>query len=80
VTGAQRGEKAIAVPTLIQTGYGEREGQAPRALDIGKPLGTVVAGQKHALVHAFLAKHYTGVVGSDLRDPMGTATTVDHHS
>lgn len=67
-------------PTLIQTGYGEREGQAPRALDIGKPLGTVVAGQKHALVQAFLAKHYTGVVGSDLRDPMGTATTVDHHS
>jgi len=70
----------LVVPTLVQTGYGEREGQAPRALDIGKPLGTVVAGQKHALVSAFLAKHYTGVVGSDLADPMGTATTVDHHS
>jgi DNA (cytosine-5)-methyltransferase 1 len=67
-------------PVLVQTGYGEREGQAPRALDLGKPLGTVVAGQKHALVSAFLAKHYTGVVGSDLADPMGTATTVDHHS
>lgn len=80
VTGAQRGEKALRVPTLVQTGYGEREGQAPRALDLGKPLGTVVAGQKHALVSAFLAKHYTGVVGSDLADPMGTATTVDHHS
>jgi DNA (cytosine-5)-methyltransferase 1 len=69
-----------AAATLVQTGYGEREGQAPRALDLGKPLGTVVAGQKHALVSAFLAKHYTGVVGSDLHDPMGTATTVDHHS
>ena len=80
VTGAQRGEKALIVSTLVQTGYGEREGQAPRALDIGKPLGTVVAGQKHALVSAFLAKHYTGVVGSDLAAPMGTATTVDHHS
>lgn len=80
VTGAQRGEKALIVPTLVQTGYGEREGQAPRALDISKPLGTVVAGQKHALVSAFLAKHYTGVVGSDLAAPMGTATTVDHHS
>lgn len=66
--------------TMVQTGYGEREGQAPRALDIGKPLGTVVAGQKHALVQAFLAKHYTGVVGSELRSPLGTATTVDHHS
>jgi DNA (cytosine-5)-methyltransferase 1 len=80
ITGAQRGEKALCVPTLVQTGYGEREGQAPRALDLGKPLGTVVAGQKHALVSAFLAKHYTGVVGSALPDPMGTATTVDHHS
>ena len=30
--------------TMVQTGHGEREGQAPRALDIDKPLGTVVAG------------------------------------
>jgi DNA (cytosine-5)-methyltransferase 1 len=74
------GNHALVAPTLIQTGYGEREGQAPRALNIGKPLGTVVSGQKHALVSAFLAKHYTGVVGSELSDPMGTATTVDHHS
>lgn len=109
--------KALVVPTLVQTGYGEREGQAPRALDLHKPLGTVVAGQKHALVTAFLnehaqasnqrvmpidepmrtqmaevkgghfslvaaslVKHYTGVVGSDLADPLGTVTSVDHHS
>lgn len=71
---------ALSCATMIQTGYGEREGQAPRALDLGKPLGTVVAGQKHALVQAFLAKHYTGVVGSDLNDPMATVTSVDHHS
>ena len=70
----------LSAPTLVQTGYGEREGQAPRALDLGKPLGTVVAGQKHALVSAFLAKHYTGVVGSDLAEPIGTVTSVDHHS
>lgn len=69
-----------AAYAMVQTGYGEREGQAPRALDLGKPLGTVVAGQKHALVQAFLAKHYTGVVGSDLNDPMATVTSVDHHS
>ncbi|HEY9224538.1 MAG TPA: DNA cytosine methyltransferase [Variovorax sp.] len=81
VTGAHRGERAIVVPTLVQTGYGEREGQAPRALDIEKPLGTAVGGAvKHALVSAFLAKHYTGVVGSDLKDSMGTVTAVDHHS
>jgi len=80
VTGANRGEKALCVPTLIQTGYGEREGQAPRALDMAKPLGTLVGTQKHALVSAFLAKHYTGVVGSDLADPLGTITCSDHHS
>lgn len=80
VAQVKGGHFALVSPTLVQTGYGEREGQSPRSLDIGKPLGTVVAGQKHALVSAFLAKHYTGVVGSDLAAPMGTATTVDHHS
>ena len=74
------GSHALVAPTLIQTGYGEREGQAPRALDIGKPLGTLVGSQKHALVSAFLAKHYTGVVGASLTDPMPTVTSVDHNS
>ena len=82
--GADRVEKGsraqIASPILIQTGYGEREGQAPRALDLHKPIGTLVGSQKHALVSAFLAKHYTGVVGSDMADPMATVTSVDHHS
>jgi DNA (cytosine-5)-methyltransferase 1 len=80
ITGANRGEKALCVPTLIQTGYGERDGQAPRALDLHKPIGTLVGSQKHALVSAFLAKHYTGVVGSDMADPVATVTSVDHHS
>lgn len=57
VTGANRGERALVTPTLVQTGYGERDGQAPRALDIEKPLGTVVSGGKHALVSAFLNEH-----------------------
>ncbi|MYN42708.1 DNA methyltransferase [Duganella sp. FT109W] len=58
ITGAQRGEKALAVATMVQTGYGERDGQTPRTLDIEKPLGTVVAGaSKAALVTAFLNEH-----------------------
>lgn len=49
--------------------------------DINTPLSTVSAqGTHHALVTAFLAKHYTGVVGSDLNDPIGTVTSIDHHS
>jgi len=71
----------LVSPTLVQTGYGERPGQAPRALDLHQPLGTVVAtGQKHGLVAAFLAKHYGGVVGQELGKPLGTVTAVDHHS
>lgn len=68
------------VSTLIQTGYGERPGQSPRVPGLDKPMGTLVGSQKHALVSAFLAKHYTGVVGSDMADPMATVTSVDHHS
>ena len=74
------GSHALIAPTLVQTGYGEREGQAPRALDIEKPLGTLVGSQKHALVAGFLAKHYTGVVGAPLPKPMPTVTSVDHNS
>ncbi|NDZ11532.1 modification methylase [Variovorax sp. WS11] len=49
------GALSVVTPVLIQTGYGERAGQAPRALDIDQPLGTVVAGgAKHALVTAFV--------------------------
>lgn len=80
VTGAHRGEKALLVPTLVQTGYGEREGQDPRVPGLEKPLGTCVGTGKHALVAAFLAKHYGGVVGSRMDDSIGTVTSVDHHS
>jgi DNA (cytosine-5)-methyltransferase 1 len=75
-----------AAPTLVQTGYGERKGQAPRALDLGKPLGTAMAGGvKHALVAAFLAKHYGGpnghpTPGSSAHSPLGAVTTRDHHA
>jgi len=79
ITTAQRGEFALAVPTLIQTGYGERPGQAPRVPGLEKPLGTVVDGQKHALVTAFLAQHNkerAGVkAGRPVGEPISTITT-----
>jgi DNA (cytosine-5)-methyltransferase 1 len=75
------GHHALIAPTLVQTGYGEREGQAPRAIDIEKPLGTLVGSQKHALVSAFMAKHYGGVVGHSLQgEPLHTITSSDHNS
>lgn len=81
VTASRRGH-ALVAPSLIQTGYGERPGQRPRSLDLHEPLGTVVAqGQKHALVSAFLAKHFTGVVGVPLDGrPLDTVTAQDHHA
>jgi DNA (cytosine-5)-methyltransferase 1 len=80
-TVTSKAEHLLVVPTLIQTGYGERKGQAPRVPGLDKPLGTIVAGAaKHALVAAFLAKHYTGVVGQEMGQPIGTVTGVDHHS
>ncbi len=45
----------LVAASMVQTGYGEREGQAPRSLDINAPLGTIVAGAgKHAIVAAQL--------------------------
>lgn len=75
------GSTDLAAHTLVQTGFGERDGQAPRCLDIKRPLGTVVAGgSKHALVSAFIARHYKGMVGSPMTSPLPTVTAIDHHS
>jgi DNA (cytosine-5)-methyltransferase 1 len=76
---ASGGGQALAAATLVQMGYGEREGQAPRALDLGQPLGTVVAGgQKHGLTTAFMVQANGGfndTPARDLRAPMSTVTT-----
>lgn len=89
VTATERGH-AIVSPTLIQTGYGERPGQRARVPGLHVPLGTCVDGQKHALVGAFLAKHFGDplrtdrgggtVIGSELGNPIGTITARDHHT
>lgn len=84
ITAGGGGKSQLVVPTLIQTGYGERPGQAPRVPGLDKPLGTVVArGGKHAVVGAFLAKHYGGNyqgAGVGLDEPAHSVTTVDHHA
>lgn len=71
VTSSQ--DSALVCPTLVQTGYGEREGQKPRSLDIGSPLGTVVAGgSKHALVAAMLHCNNQNAIGSTPAQPLKT--------
>lgn len=51
---ASAGGHALVAATLVQTGYGERDGQATRTLDIESPLGTVVGTGKHAIASAVL--------------------------
>ena len=69
------------IPTLIARGWGERKGQAPRVPGLEKPMGTVVGGGvKHALVAAFLSRHFTGCPGREVNSPLPTVTAKDHHS
>lgn len=81
ITASPKDQNAIVAPVLVQTGYGEAPGQQPRSLDIGAPLGTVVAGGgKHALVAAFLAQHNAGPkmeknAGRAADEPLSTLTT-----
>ncbi|VVT08996.1 conserved hypothetical protein [Sphingomonas aurantiaca] len=63
----------LAAATMVQMGYGEREGQAPRALDVEAPLGTIVAGgNKHGLVVGHLEKFSENSRGKSATEPMDT--------
>ncbi len=88
-----RGQKTDAPLQTItgKNGYGlvtpylteHANASQQRNFNVKEPLRTQCAqvkGGHFALVAPFLAKHYTGVVGSDLRDGMGTVTSKDHHS
>lgn len=84
-TVMKESHSALITPTLVQIGYGERAGQSPRALDIEKPLGTVVAGGgKHALVAPIIARiGQTGFGGDRMAyeagKPLTTVTSKAEH-
>ncbi|WP_310018067.1 DNA cytosine methyltransferase [Croceicoccus sp. BE223] len=81
ITAAHRGEMAVVAPTLIQTGYGERDGQAPRVPGLDKPLGTIVAGGgKHALVAAHvMTMRNSGKPHTAIDEPTHTITAGGAH-
>jgi DNA (cytosine-5)-methyltransferase 1 len=67
------GHFALVAGTLVQTGYGEREGQEPRVPGVDKPLGTIVAGGgKHAVVSAHLMRNFKQSVGQSVYEPAPT--------
>ena len=80
ICASTKDQNQVIVPCLAQTGYGEREGQAPRALDPHVPLGTVVAGAaKHAPIACFIAQHNTDRAGRlnpgrEANAPLSTVT------
>jgi DNA (cytosine-5)-methyltransferase 1 len=71
---------------LVSSGYGERQGQAPRVLDLSKPLTTIVAcGPKHGLVVPVIVPQYGGANGrpclpKSVSVPAPTITCRDHTS
>ncbi|AYF01306.1 DNA methyltransferase [Paracoccus yeei] len=85
ICASKKDQNSLIAATMVQTGYGERQGQSPRALDVAAPLGTVVAGgAKHAPVAAFLAQQNGGPrmgahAGHDLREPISTIAASGSH-
>lgn len=70
ITASTKDQNSVIAPTLVQVGYGERSGQAPRSLDIDRPLGTVVAGgTKHALATALIARDFGTSTGHGIDEP-----------
>ncbi|MCU4435189.1 DNA cytosine methyltransferase [Acinetobacter bereziniae] len=69
----------VCVPVLTECA----NASSPRCMPIFEPLRTICAqtkGGHHALVTAFLAKHFTGVVGNEVVDTVSTITAKDHNS
>ena len=63
-------------PFIVPSGYGEREGQAPRVHDVNEPLPTAVGKGKHAVCAPSLIQYHTeqteNVRASDLGGPINT--------
>lgn len=81
VTASNKDQNCIAAAHLVHIGNGEREGQAPRAMDVERPLGTVVAGEtKHHAVMAFMQKFASGNAPTAMHDPTQTVEGKGKHS
>jgi len=76
-TITRKGDSAIMAPVLVQAGYGERDGQAPRCLDHQQPLGTVTAGGiKHAVATGFMVQANGGYNTTPAHDLSRAASTI----
>ena len=67
-------------PFLVNTAYGGTTGRGKYVYGADEPLRSITSSNGFALVSAFLAKHYGGVIGHGVEQPLGTVTATDHHS
>lgn len=67
------------VAASITEYHGEKANET-RAKSLTETLPTADTSNRFGLVSAFLAKHYTGVVGHTPDRPLGTIAAIDHHS
>jgi DNA (cytosine-5)-methyltransferase 1 len=77
ITSANGGEFAVVAPVIATLAHGEATGTFgdSRTHHVEKPLTTIHAGGgNHALVAAFMAKHYGGMVGVPVESPLTTTT------
>jgi len=73
-------DETVAGPFLTHIQHSSNQ---DGTVNIEKPMPNVTARPKGggmALVSPFLAKHYTGIVGQSVTEPIGTITAIDHHS
>ncbi len=72
LTAAHRGEKALVTPFLAGAGGSAYSG---KPVGVDRPSNVVLPQDRRALVLAFMARHYGGMVGRDLDVPAPTQTT-----
>lgn len=65
-------------PAFIVGAGGPIYSGKPRPLS--SPFQTLLTENHSALIVPWIAKHYSGVIGQQLNLPLGTVTTIDHHS
>lgn len=75
-----KGGHFAAVTAILAHNHADKRPDDVRASEMSEPLKTQTTENRHALVTAMLAKHYSGVVGTGVEVPFGTVTTTDHHS
>lgn len=67
-------------PFIVPIGYGERKGQAPRVLDIEKPLSTIVSSCKQYLSVPYMSTAHFDNTPNSIENPLTTITTANCHS